>query len=175
MKRFRCMGCGDCCRGFTVEDSPVVFPWEKRRLEELAGERGLSLRFDPLMVFCRGGDCVAVLYRWVIEGDCPFLVGDRCSIHPDRPLACRMYPLIVGFTDNTLRLSARCRWVEENQWVVRRSIDPRRVFPEESSAAIKAYAVLNKMVAALRRNGYTETRPGEAGSIRDYDEVFSHK
>ncbi len=171
LARFHCLMCGDCCRGFTRMDSPIVLPWEKRVLEREARRRGLPEQaFEPILAMCRGDDCVVLLYRWVIEGDCPFLSGDHCGIYRDRPLSCRMFPLILGLTDRTIRVSARCRWVGENRWVIHRRVDPHRVFPEETMAAIKVFSVLNQAINTLRGQGYAETPVNElrGKKLRDY-------
>jgi Fe-S-cluster containining protein len=144
--RFTCLFCGETCCSFErEEDMPLVFPWEKRSLEEKASKTGLKLEFKPAVVFEIDRDTAAVaLYRWIIRGRCPFL-DDKglCRIHEEKPLSCKMFPLLVGWDDKTLRVSGACPWVRDNIEKIKR-LDPSKVFPEEFKAAVKALAVLEE-------------------------------
>jgi Fe-S-cluster containining protein len=77
-----CNRCGLCCRGKVITLSPCDVIRIARAAKVSTGEavahytlrRGSLLRFLP-------------------DGRCAALEGLRCSIHPGRPLACRLYPL----------------------------------------------------------------------------------
>ncbi len=79
---FSCMRCLHCCRNKKIQ----VNPYEVARL---AGNLGISTT-----------ECIA---RYTIENSsflkfddndtCIFLGPAGCTVHPDRPLVCRLYPL----------------------------------------------------------------------------------
>lgn len=77
---YACGACGRCCRDKVI----TVNPYEVARL---ARSQGMSTtRF--LSEFTEG-----VALRRTAEGDCVFFGEGGCSVHPDRPLVCRLYPL----------------------------------------------------------------------------------
>jgi Fe-S-cluster containining protein len=83
---FRCHACKRCCRNKTIQ----VNPYELARLS-----RGLGLPVaDVVERYTDGG----VHLRQREDGNCVFLGAAGCSVHGDRPLVCRLYPLgrIVG-------------------------------------------------------------------------------
>jgi Fe-S-cluster containining protein len=77
-----CNRCGLCCRDKVITLSPYDVIRIARAVKVTTGtvvarytmRRGSLLRFLP-------------------DGRCPALEGPRCTIHPGRPLACRLYPL----------------------------------------------------------------------------------
>ena len=79
---FRCARCSACCRFKQIQ----VNPYEIARL---ARGRGLSTG-ELVARFTRfGGSCLAV----DAEGRCVFFGPAGCTVHADRPLVCRLYPL----------------------------------------------------------------------------------
>ena len=79
---FLCRACGICCSGKAIR----VGPYEVLRLSR---NLGLSTtRF--LNDFTEEG---GIVLRTRPDGSCLFLESGRCRVHPDRPLACRLYPL----------------------------------------------------------------------------------
>ncbi len=169
------MRCSDCCIFSSASDCPRVFPWERRFLEERACELGLAKPvFEPEIVFLDRGASVYVvlLYRWVIRGRCLFNRDGRCIIHGEHPLACRMYPLIINYSDRTLRVSLQCRWVKENRDHVLSGIDPSKVFSSELKPAVEAFTYISLMMETAYDSGWVEVDPKELGSSReivDYD------
>jgi Fe-S-cluster containining protein len=82
---YRCHGCGHCCRY-------VLVPLDKDEIDRLAQNRGVTpetITGDHTVV--RGG--VRVLRHHPASGDCTFRSEGGCVVYPDRPLACRLYPL----------------------------------------------------------------------------------
>ncbi len=161
------------------EDYPRVFPWEARELREKARGIGVELEFRPELVYLdkESGVYVVLLYRWVIGIKCPFNIDGRCSIHGSHPTTCRMYPLIVNYSDKTLRVSLQCRWIRDNFRFIERGIDPSKVFPEEFREAVKAYALIDQMISYAEERGWIRVS-GEAleeGRIIDYDEYVSQE
>lgn len=159
--RFECLFCERCCYFERVEEAPTVFPWEKRLLEELAEERGFSLEFEPILVFRdREGRCAVALYRWVIKGFCPFfhLPSRKCTIHEKKPLACKMYPLLLEMPSGRLMLSAKCEWVKRMGERLVRRLESKpdlipRVFPGEFEAARTAFTEVAASVRFAEEHG----------------------
>ena len=174
---FRCLFCEHCCYFSSPVEYPTVFPREKRLLEEIAERRGVRVRFEPLLVFRdRDGRCVVGLYRWVVPGFCPFFDrgSKRCTIHEVKPLACRMYPLIVEMPSGRLMVSGKCDWVRmQGPSLLRRlEADPRliaRVFPREFEAAKEAFAEFMDMQRVVEELGLQRVSPGECGGGKLYD------
>ncbi len=141
-KKFTCLHCIYCCYFGSLDETPTVFTWEKRMLEDLAEEYSVSLSFKPILVFSNNSDntCIVALYKWVIQGFCPFysVWERRCIIHYYKPLACRMYPLILDFSKGRILISRKCLWVSNVH--PGKLINLQKVFPEELEAAIEAYA-----------------------------------
>jgi len=106
----------------------MVFEDEKAVLEEEAAKRGIKLSFEEIGVV--NGQRI---YRWVIDGWCPFFDkrSRKCTIHSKKPLACRMFPLILR-RDGAVEVSQACIWVRLN--------NPRDLseFPFEAQALVEA-------------------------------------
>jgi len=92
IRDFECAMCGRCCAS---QDLIQLTAYE---LYRLAGHLGMK----PEEFF--GRYCVIVstahnpalhLYIKTVEGKCPFLKDNRCSVHEARPYACMAYPMRV--------------------------------------------------------------------------------
>ena len=79
---FKCQACGACCHNKAIE----VGPSETARL---AGNRGLPVNEFVRLFTEEDG----LTLRNRPDGSCVFLDEDRCAVHPDRPLVCRMFPI----------------------------------------------------------------------------------
>lgn len=79
---YTCNGCGACCRHKRIQ----VGPYEVLRLA-----RGLGLGTGEFLA--RHLDHDGPYLRVDEAGYCEFLRDGACSVHADRPLACRTYPL----------------------------------------------------------------------------------
>ncbi|MGC8994307.1 MAG: YkgJ family cysteine cluster protein [Pyrobaculum sp.] len=121
---FSCpIGCpSDCCKFESIEEAPVVLEDEIPILTKEAEKIGVKLTFREYG-FYNG----VKLYKWVIEGWCPFYKG-RCTIHEKKPLACRMYPLVLNLKTGEIYLSDKCLWVKIN------GPKPIDYFPTEKEA-----------------------------------------
>lgn len=87
--RFTCKGCGKCCRRYEV-------PLLMRDVDRLAGEVDRS--FVRVLVHGKNVDPVLTKREWDLG--CVFLDPEalRCSVHPHRPTACRLYPFALSRT-----------------------------------------------------------------------------
>lgn len=107
---------------------PTVFHEEAMRLVQEASKRGFEVRFKEL-----GEINGAKIYRWIINGWCPFFdkKSRKCTIHEKKPLACKMFPLILDVKNGNIYLSENCIWVKQN--------GPRPLddFPTEKKAVMK--------------------------------------
>jgi Fe-S-cluster containining protein len=103
--KFRCTGCGACCREplLPLTDDDVA------RISQRTGELaqhivrwvdrdGIDLDDEPeAFVRLRQGKRVMVMRQ--AHGRCRYLgEGERCSIYASRPLGCRIFPLNPTFT-----------------------------------------------------------------------------
>ncbi len=106
----------------------LVLPQEKKRIEEMAARRGISITIIPRIGTSDspndGGPSRIIAYQMMGRDDngdtCPFLDtesdkrsghgGYTCGIYDDRPLACAAYPLIG--TDPP-KLDQKCRFCTE--------------------------------------------------------------
>src|ERR1700731_3950482 len=80
---YRCMGCGRCCANKNIQVNPF-------EIAMLAQNRGLST--TELIV--SSIEANAPILRTQEDGFCVFFeAGIGCTVHPARPLACRLYPL----------------------------------------------------------------------------------
>lgn len=102
-----CKGCGACCRQLVPLSIPEVFYLMDRvdgqdpirraatisrftAIDSALDGRGMV---EPLLDMRVGGDPFRSLNQAYFEMQmaCPFLIDESCSIHPERPVACREY------------------------------------------------------------------------------------
>ncbi|RLG84871.1 MAG: YkgJ family cysteine cluster protein [Thermoprotei archaeon] len=132
MLKFTCLRCANCCFFSRVEECPIVLEWEVNKLRTLAELKGLR---DEL-VFERVAEG---LYRWVINGYCPFYDVERkaCTIHSDKPLTCTMYPLLLNVKTLEISVSLSCKWVRKYFDELKDLGDEvPNIFPEEFKALV---------------------------------------
>lgn len=79
---FLCRACGLCCTGKIIR----VGPYEVLRLSRNLGLSTTRFLDD----FTEEG---GIVLRSRPDGSCVFLESGCCRVHPDRPLACRLFPL----------------------------------------------------------------------------------
>ncbi len=79
---YQCRGCGRCCHHKRIPLAPYDILRLSRHLGLGTGEflHRYTERDGPWL-------------RVTDDGGCVFLDGGRCSVHADRPFACRVYPL----------------------------------------------------------------------------------
>jgi Fe-S-cluster containining protein len=79
---YACNRCGLCCRDKVI----TLSPYDVIRIARAAA---ISTGAAVSRYTMRRGS----LLRFLPDGRCAALEGPRCTIHPGRPLACRLYPL----------------------------------------------------------------------------------
>jgi hypothetical protein len=79
---YACNRCLACCRFKKIQLNPY-------EIARLARNRGLSTTAFIARHTTNGG----TVLRFQEDGSCGFLDAQGCSVHPDRPLVCRLYPL----------------------------------------------------------------------------------
>jgi Fe-S-cluster containining protein len=131
--KFRCLKCGRCCH--EVQGSPddptykriPLYPEEADRLERLAKERNIPLKMIEDLVFPddKNHKILVLTYRIMLDNEeqvCPFHVpGMGCSIHDQKPLACRSYPLALKTEDAfnmKINIDPLCKFTTVNQEII---------------------------------------------------------
>ena len=80
---FTCSRCLHCCRDKRIQ----INPYEIARLSRSLGIG--TTEFRARHTEAGNGTCLA----FKPSGECEFLGPEGCSVHADRPLVCRLYPL----------------------------------------------------------------------------------
>ena len=134
---------------------PLVFYWEKEELCKYAEEIGAKLRFQKFISVNDGNGEFVYIYRWIIDNRCPFWRNNKCIIHPNKPLSCKIFPLVVRIPSPGILVSSKCRWVRENS----EHIAPEKIpsIFDEFSPAVKMLAMLQKFLEIASKNGWEIT------------------
>jgi len=111
IRDFECAMCGRCCA------SQELVGLTAYELYRLAGH----VKMEPAAFFDRycvltdtGLDPSRRLYVRTVNGACPFLKDDRCSVYEARPYACRAYPMRVYWSlAGDMKAFVRSRYNEE--------------------------------------------------------------
>lgn len=134
--RFECYRCPHCCFFKSEDESPIVFEDETTDLRLEATRFGVELKFVDM-----GGG----LFRWVINGFCPFYNTSEhyCSIHSKKPLSCKIYPLLLNIKTGNIHISTACEWVVRNlSNLLNEEINLEEVFKDEVNWIIILYKKL---------------------------------
>lgn len=108
-KVFTCRRCGACCRG---EGSVFLYPEDIALLAEHLGvsSQALIARYTDFVVLEIAEENGGWLYLpyLILKKNaaraCPFLEGDRCTVHVAKPAQCRETPFVSEFfSDPTWR------------------------------------------------------------------------
>jgi uncharacterized protein len=79
---YACHACKRCCRNKAIR----VNPYEILRLAR-------RLKMSTTDFIAHNTEAGGTVLRSREDGNCVFLGEGGCTVHPDRPLACRLYPL----------------------------------------------------------------------------------
>ncbi len=94
--KFKCICCGECCRKISDENSSAkglpLFEWEVEKIKKLAADRGIEIGPIDLVLDKKSEKYFCTGYSLSLE-PCPFLKDNKCSIHKERPIVCRAFPV----------------------------------------------------------------------------------
>src|ERR1700752_4896509 len=80
---YKCHRCMRCCYDKRIQ----INPYESARLARNLGQTTTEFRSAWTE------DGAGTVLKQTDTGACIFLGNDGCTVHPDRPLVCRLYPL----------------------------------------------------------------------------------
>jgi Fe-S-cluster containining protein len=164
--RFRCTGCGNCCKDplLPLTDADV------RRISERTGERpeefvkwvdknGIEMDDEPEgFVSLRQGKRVMVLRHG--RRGCRFLGEDnRCTIYTSRPLGCRIFPFDPTFGKDgklrrlTLIQATDCQYQLDGKNDVKEMKKLHERYEDATEAFQDKIASFNKEQTKRKRNG----------------------
>jgi len=83
------------CKGL-CHDSCGVIPIAPIERETMADYTGKKVKVEPLIVLGLHSKHRVLRPKDPTDLTCPYLKKERCSIHPARPLICRMYGVVAG-------------------------------------------------------------------------------
>ncbi len=116
-----CSGCGaSCCKNLVKERGDLeiglfLLVHEKKKLTELAAEKGLGVEIQPLHYLETSWNEQKILTYQMINKDCEFLEGktNKCTIYKDRPLVCRSYPIQCKLPNTDVEIDLDCKNTSE--------------------------------------------------------------
>jgi uncharacterized protein len=93
---YKCAACNNCCKAKAIR----VGPYEILRLAQ-------HLKLTTTAFIAAHTQSGGTVLRTDEHGDCGFLGPTGCTVHPHRPLACRLYPLgMIVEPDGTEKFGA---------------------------------------------------------------------
>lgn len=142
--KFTCYRCIHCCFFSEEKENPILLWHEVLYLGRISELLGLKLDFKSLG---QG------FYRLVFSGFCPFYDASNraCRIQREKPLACKMFPLLINISSLEVTVSLICPWVRENFTKISRGMtleDIEGMFHEE----FKALREVVEWVYAVSKN-----------------------
>ena len=173
--KFRCTGCGSCCKEplLPLTDADVRRISERTRdsaadIVKWVDKGGIDMDDEPeAFATLRQGKRVMVLRHE--NGGCRYLGDDnRCTIYTSRPLGCRVYPFDPDFKrDGTLK---RLKIVEATECPYeldgKNDVDTIRALDERYQEAHRKY---NERVAEWNKEQTRRKRRGEsAQTAKDF-------
>ena len=158
--RFKCTGCGDCCRH--VKETVPVDSQDAFYLTKHLRDLGMDIycvdqfleQYAKPALLDECGFFVYFLKSVGKDNTCIFLKDNRCSVQEVKPLACKLYPFMVDPNEsgNFRYLYSRERThhfhgpaVETRSWM-------KKNFPQESRAFMQAEYTQAGPIAAQLRN-----------------------
>ncbi len=92
IRDFECAMCGQCCAS---QDLVQLTAYELYRLAGHLGMKPEEFYGKYYVIASTTLNPALHLYIKTVEGKCPFLKDNRCSVHEARPFACMAYPMRV--------------------------------------------------------------------------------
>lgn len=166
--RFKCSGCGECCRhvkeGVPVNSQDAFYL--TKHLRDLGVDICCIDQFiDQFAVPALLDDCGYFVYflKSVGENDaCIFLNENHCSVQTAKPLACRLYPFMVdpGESGNYSYLYSRERTHHFHGPVVETRSWMKKFFQQESREFMRLDYGYTVPIASLLRKIPEERKTG---------------
>lgn len=168
--KYTCLKCGVCC--YEIESSIEgykkripLFPEEADRLIKLAEEKKIVFKIIEDLVFPDILNKKIIVLTWKILMDnpekcCPFYIPNKgCSIHEEKPLACKAFPLALERVDSfniELSLDPLCKFVltKYDQLKIADMDKLKDIFETEFPHAEQLYKKNKKLVLKIRRLEY---------------------
>ncbi len=89
-----CSRCGQCCNR---SDNMMLHEFEAPRIAHFLRERiGIGSVRSHLLCRDTSFNCFT-RYMFTTHQSCPFVSGTECTIYPDRPMVCRLFPFFLKF------------------------------------------------------------------------------
>jgi Fe-S-cluster containining protein len=164
---FKCLRCGECCTG--DDNSVVVFPFEIRRITDIAGDSWLNVAEPPSV---GEWDLMGNFHtlEWRVKKckkSCKYHVHapSECRIYEAKPLLCSTYPFYLDGGD--LRCS-ECRGLGE-------PIDPLEAKKIAARLKERNIVEIQEAISLLENYGdFQRGYPGE-GSCIVHDSEGEHR
>lgn len=118
--RFTCYRCIHCCFFTEEREAPVLLWYEVLYLSKIGELMKLKLDFKNIG---QG------FYRLLVDGFCPFydIPNRACKIQKEKPLSCKMFPLLINLASLEVSTSLICPWIYENMEGISRGLDGEEV------------------------------------------------
>ncbi len=93
-KGFTCTECGDCCKNFSQNNRVLLFPSDMKRISEKfeLSIEDFQNEFTYFEKHKIEGKNLTLFYLKDTNGNCNFLVENKCSIHSFKPAQCHYGP-----------------------------------------------------------------------------------
>ena len=155
--RFKCTGCGDCCRH--VKETVPVDSQDAFRIAKYLMETGedifcidqFLLEYATPALLNECGYFVYFLKSVGEDDACVFLKDNRCTIHEAKPRACRLYPFMVEPNESGEHryLYSRERTHHFRGTIVETRSWMKKNFPKEDRAFMQADYSKVRLIAML--------------------------
>ena len=163
--RFKCTGCGDCCRH--VKETVPVDSQDAFRIAKYLMETGedvfcidqFLLEYATPALLNECGYFVYFLKSVGEDDACVFLKDNRCTIHEAKPRACRLYPFMVEPNESGEHRSLYSRErthhfrgpiVETRSWMKKNFPKEDRAFMQADYSKVRLIAMLLKEIPENR-------------------------
>lgn len=93
MQQFNCEICGKCCTPLQLS----LYPWEREFFENIL-DYPYKISIIPQVWIQLNNYEIHSNFMVNGEGPCPFLKGNKCSIHLNKPIACKAFPMKYDIT-----------------------------------------------------------------------------
>jgi Fe-S-cluster containining protein len=126
---YDCSRCLSCCRFKTIQLNPY-------EIARLSGNRGMSTTLFIERFTTNGGTVLGSKP----DGTCVFLNDTGCSVHADRPLVCRLYPLgrhvdFLGVESfSQIELEKGCKGILHEKGTLEQYLEQQDAFPFMAAA-----------------------------------------